>query len=75
MKKDVQRDLCVFLMGPALASPTELAVAITEQRKKPMPGGGKLVLIPICTKDWSAHIPTDAPDACKSLLARLKSKM
>jgi curved DNA-binding protein CbpA len=73
MKKDVQRDLCVFLMGPALASPTELAVAITEQRKKPVNVGGKLVLIPVSTKDWTAHIPTDAPDACKSILARLKS--
>ena len=75
MKKDVQRDLCVFLMGPALASPTELAVAITEQRKKPVNVGGKLVLIPVSTKDWSAHVPTDAPDACKSILARLKAKM
>ena len=73
MKKDVQRDVCVFLMGPALASPTELAVAITEQRKKPVNVGGKLVLIPVSTKDWSAHVPTDAPDACKSILARLKS--
>jgi hypothetical protein len=73
MKKDVQRDLCVFLMGPALASPTELAVAIAEQRKRPMPAGGKLVLIPVNTKNWSAHIPTDAPDVCKTLLARLKA--
>ena len=73
MKKDVQRDLCVFLLGPALASPTELAVAITEQRKKPVNVGGKLVLIPVSTKDWSAHVPTDAPEACKSILARLKS--
>jgi hypothetical protein len=73
MKKDGARDLCVFLMGPALASATELAVAIGEQRRKPMPGGGKLVLIPVCSKDWSAHVPTDAPDVCKSLLSRLKT--
>jgi curved DNA-binding protein CbpA len=73
MKKDIQRDLCVFLMGPALASPTELAMAISEQRKKPVNVGGKLVLIPVSTKDWSAHVPTDAPDACKSILARLKA--
>jgi hypothetical protein len=73
MKKDGPRDLCVFLMGPALASATELAVAIGEQRKKPMPGGGKVVLIPVCSKDWSAHVPTDAPDVCKSLLSRLKA--
>lgn len=71
--KDNQRDLCVFLMGPQLASATELAVAIAEQRKKPMPGGGKLVLIPVNTNDWSAHVPTDAPNVCKSVLARLKS--
>jgi hypothetical protein len=75
MKKDVQRDLCVFLMGPALASPTELAVAIAAQRKKPLNVGGKLVLIPVSTRDWSAHIPTDAPDVCRSLLTRLKSRM
>jgi hypothetical protein len=75
MKKDVQRDLCVFLMGPALAPAGELAVAITEQRKKPLNVGGKLVLIPVSTKDWNAHVPTDAPDACKSLLARLKSNL
>jgi len=73
MKKDTQRDLCVFLMGPALASATELAVAIGEQRKRPMPAGGKLVLVPVSSKDWSAHVPTDAPDVCKSLLSRLKS--
>jgi hypothetical protein len=73
MKKDVQRDLCVFLMGPALASATELALAIGEQRKRPMPAGGKLILIPVNTRDWSAHVPTDAPDVCKSLLTRLKA--
>jgi len=73
MKKDVQRDLCVFLMGPTLASATELALAIGEQRKRPMLAGGKLVLIPVNTRDWSAHVPTDAPDVCKSLLTRLKA--
>jgi hypothetical protein len=75
MKKDLQRDLCVFLMGPSLASATELAMAIAEQRKKPMPPGGKLVLIPVNTNDWNAHVPTDAPDVVKSLLSRLKSKL
>ena len=73
MKKDSQRDICVFLMGPSLASATELAVTIAEQRKRPMPAGGKLVLIPVNTKDWSAHVPTDAPNVCKALLNRLKS--
>jgi hypothetical protein len=73
MKKDNQRDLCVFVMGPALASPSELATAISETRKRPMPAGGKLVMIPVSTKDWNALMPTDAPDVVKSLVKRLKS--
>jgi hypothetical protein len=74
MKKDSQRDLCVFLMGPAMASAGELAAAIADQRRKPMLAGGKLVMVPVSTKDWSAHVPTDAPSAVRSLLGRLKSK-
>lgn len=74
MKKDSQRDLCVFLMGPSLAPAGELAAAIAEQRRKPMPAGGKLVLIPVNTTTWSAHVPTDAPNVVKSLLTRLQSK-
>ena len=73
MKKDGQRDLCVFLMGPAIAPPGELATAISDQRRKPMPAGGKLIMVPVSTKDWSAHVPTDAPPLVKSLLSRLRS--
>jgi hypothetical protein len=73
MKKDSQRDLVVFVMGPAVAAAGELATAITEQRRKPMLAGGKLTLVPVNTRNWSAHVPTDAPDVVKSLLSRLKS--
>jgi hypothetical protein len=73
MKKDGQRDLCVFLMGPAMAAAGELAAAISDQRRKPMPAGGKLIMVPVNTKNWSAHVPTDAPPLVKSLLSRLKS--
>ena len=73
MKKDGPRDLVVFVMGPAVAPAGELAVAINEQRKKPIPGGGRLVLVPVNTRTWNAHIPTDAPAIVKSVLARLKS--
>jgi hypothetical protein len=38
-----------------------------------MLAGGKLIMVPLSTKDWSAHVPTDAPPVVKSLLARLKS--
>jgi hypothetical protein len=73
MKKDGPRDLVVFVMGPSVAAPGELAAAITEQRKKPIPGGGKLVLVPVNTRTWNAHIPNDAPAIVKSVLERLKS--
>jgi hypothetical protein len=73
MKKDTQRDLVVFVMGPAIAPAGELATAITEQRRKPMPAGGKLILVPVHTRNWSAHVPNDAPDVVRSLLSRLKS--
>lgn len=74
LKKEPQRDVCVFLMGPLLAPPSELAAAISAQRKRPMPGGGRLVLVPVNTKDWNAHVPNDAPDVVKSLLSRLQAR-
>lgn len=73
MKKDTQRDLVVFVMGSAVAAAGELAMAIAEQRRKPMPAGGKLTLVPVNTRSWNAHVPTDAPPVVKSLLERLKS--
>ena len=73
MKKDTQRDLVVFVMGPSVAPASELAVAIQEQMRKPMAAGGKLTLVPVNTRTWSAHVPNDAPPVVKSLLARLKS--
>jgi curved DNA-binding protein CbpA len=73
MKPDKQRDLCVFLMAPKVAPARDLATAMTEQKRKPMPAGGRLIMVPVNTVNWAAHIPTDAPDVVKSLLARLKS--
>ena len=72
-KKDDQRDLCVFLMGPAVAPAAELGRAIAEQRRKPMPAGAKLVMVPVNTRTWSAHIPNDAPPVVKALITRLQS--
>jgi curved DNA-binding protein CbpA len=73
MKKDGQHDLVVFVMGPAVAATGELAAAISEQRRKPIPGGGKVILVPVNTRTWSAHVPNDAPALVKALLERLKS--
>ena len=64
-------EICIFLMGAAMAAPGELANAIAEQRRKPT-RGGKVTLIPVDAHSWDAHMPTDAPPIAKSLLARLR---
>lgn len=70
--KDPQRDLCVFLLGPDVAPPAELAAAIAEQRRRPSAIGGKMVLVPVNTRNWTAHIPTDAPPVVRALVTRLR---
>lgn len=62
-------DVCVFLLGSSLAPARELATAIAEQRRR---SRGKVTLIPVDARDWTAHVPTDAPDIAKTLIARLK---
>jgi hypothetical protein len=73
MKRDEQRDICVFLMGPDVAPLPELARAIAEEWRRPRAAGAKLYLIPVNTRSWAAHIPNDAPPVVKSLVTRLKS--
>jgi curved DNA-binding protein CbpA len=69
--KHAHREVCIFLMGPALAPAAELARAIAEARRKPA-AGSKLHLVPLSTRSWAAHIPADAPAAVKSIVERLK---
>jgi curved DNA-binding protein CbpA len=64
-------EVCVLLLGTALASAGELAGEIAEQRKKSR--GAKITLIPVDARIWNAHMPLDAPAVAKTLLARLKS--
>ncbi len=73
LRKEDQRDACLFIMGPSLAPAGELGRAINEQRRRPMPPGLKLVVVPVNTRTWSAHIPTDAPAQVKTFLTRLAS--
>ena len=64
-------EVCVLLMGTALAPAGELAGEIADQRKKSR--GAKVTLIPVDARVWDAHMPLDAPAIAKTLLARLKS--
>jgi curved DNA-binding protein CbpA len=65
-------EVCVFLMGSAMAPRRELEDAIFAQRRKTRGTGVKVSLIPVDTRVWDAHIPVDAPAAVKNLLARLR---
>ena len=70
--RDTQREICVFVMGPAVSPVAQLARAFAdEMRKQTTPV--KLSLVPVNTRTWSADIPKDAPPSVKSLAARLKS--
>lgn len=64
-------EVCVLLLGTALAPAGELAGEIAAQRKKSR--GAKLTLIPVDARVWDAHMPLDAPAVAKTLIARLKS--
>lgn len=64
-------DVCVLLLGTALAPAGQLAGEINQQRRKSR--GAKVVLIPVDARVWEAHMPLDAPAIAKTLLARLKS--
>ena len=67
-KKD---DVCVLLMGTSLAPAGELAGEIANQRRRSR--GAKLTVIPVDASVWAAHMPLDAPEIAKTLIARLKS--
>lgn len=71
--RDERRDLCVFVMGPDVAGAEELGRAVAEQQRKPVPAGAGVVLVPVNTRTWSAHIPGDVPPAAKALIARLQA--
>ena len=64
-------DVCVFLMGSALAPAGELAKAINDQRRRTR--SAKVTLIPVDARDWDAKMPTDAPAIAKTVIARLRT--
>ena len=65
--------VCIFLMGNTVAPAAELGDAIAEMRKKSR-GPAAITIIPVDVRDWSAHVPGDAPAACKKVLQRLREK-
>jgi len=64
-------EVCVLLMGAAVAPAGELARAIAEQRRRQR--ATRLTLIPVDARNWEAHMPLDAPGIAKTVLARLRT--
>jgi len=62
--------LCVLLAGSGLAPSTDLAAAISEQRRKARNAGP--VLVPVDVRDWEALFPRDTPAPVRLLVQRLK---
>lgn len=60
----------VLLVGPSVAPAGELARSIAEQRLKTR--GTNVGLIPIDANTWRAHVPTDTPPVCRTLVSRLQ---
>jgi len=65
-------EVCVFLMGTAMAPRKELETAIFTARRRMRGASAKVTVIPVDTRAWDAHMPVDAPEAAKNLLARLR---
>ncbi len=63
--------ICVFLMGSRLAPATELSEVVADLRRRTR-GATGISLIPVDVRDWSAHVPSDAPNSCKNVLKRLR---
>jgi hypothetical protein len=63
-------DVCVFLMGAGMASASELASAVAEQRRKA--ARGRVIVVPVDARAWDAHLPTDAPPVAKTVVKQLR---
>jgi hypothetical protein len=65
-------DTCVILMASSVAAAAELARAIADERRR-AGDGAQLTLIPMDVESWGAHVPTDAPQVARDILAVLKA--
>lgn len=65
--------VCVFVLGPAVASPEALRQVVDDLYRRPARQSGTLSLIPVDIRTWSAHVPAHAPFLVAALLRRLRA--
>ena len=70
MKLGSYEQICVFLVGSEVASPRELAHAISERRRKTP--RLNIVIVPVDARDWEALVPAGAPAEVKRILEKLR---
>jgi len=63
--------ICVFLMGSRIAPAKELAEVIGDLRRRTRTAT-TISIIPIDVRDWTAHMPSDAPSSCRNVVKRLR---
>jgi hypothetical protein len=62
--------LCLMLLGSGMAPSRELALAVSDLRKKSQRSGP--VVIPVDVRDWAALIPPETPGVVRTMLDRLR---
>lgn len=65
-------EVCVILMGTAVAPQSELSQAIDVERRRPA-RGARLSLIPVDASHWEARLPPDAPEVARMLIQHLRT--
>jgi curved DNA-binding protein CbpA len=67
------KPLVLLLVGDTLAPAYELSRAIEDLRRRNPSLVNTLFAVPVDVRDWSAKIPSNAPDAVRALIEKLKT--
>jgi DnaJ domain len=67
------KPLVLLLVGDTLAPAFELSRAIEDLRRRNPSLVNALFAVPVDLRDWSAKIPSNAPDSVRTLIEKLKN--
>jgi hypothetical protein len=73
VKREDPREVCLFLMGEAVAPFADLGRIIDDLRRRSARSGGTVMMIPVDIGSWSARVPVDASAVVRTLVERLQA--
>ena len=73
LMRDNAREICLFVMGQAVAPVADLGRTVDDLRRRSLQTGCTLIVVPIDTRTWSAHVPASAPSMVRALVQRLQA--